>query len=155
MSTGLSKIGAHSLESRQKTEKMPFFVYQLVEIQGARNRKQTKNGGNDSFLSTGLSKSGPRGLESRTKSSKIEKIFYSVPSSKRPSCNQCSQSDSKTDKTRQKTMPKLSLRPQSRNDSADKPRSVVGICPPPRLQTYPNRKFLAPPLHAHYLMFSH
>ncbi|MGM9892732.1 MAG: hypothetical protein ACI31P_00090, partial [Ligilactobacillus ruminis] len=65
-----------------------------------RSRKQTKNGGNVSFLSTGLSKSGPRGLESITKSSKIEKIFYSVPfaktvltqitdtSQKSPSCSQ-------------------------------------------------------------------
>ena len=98
----------------KKWGKCLFFVYWTLQIRPARSRKQTKNGINASFLSTADSKSGPRGLESITKSSKIEKIFYSVPSSKRPSCSQCSQSDSKTDKTRQKTMPKLSLRPQTR-----------------------------------------
>ena len=188
----------------KKRDKCLIFVYRLVQIQGAQTRKQTKNGGNVSFLSTGLSKfwargiesrqkmgemslfclpdspklgratskadkkrgkclffvyhrskSGPRGLESITKSSKIEKIFYSVPSSKRPSCNQCSQSDSKTDKTRQKTMPKLSLRPQSRNDSADKPRSVVGICPHPGCKHIPIGSSSRLFWNAHYLMFSH
>ncbi|MGO5155673.1 hypothetical protein ACTQ2W_04695, partial [Ligilactobacillus ruminis] len=125
LSTGLSKSGPRGLESRQKTEEMShfclldspnpvravskadkkrrkclIFVYQTLQIRSARSRKQTKNGGNVSFLSTGLSKSGPRGLESITKSSKIEKIFYSVPfaktvltqitdtSQKSPSCSQ-------------------------------------------------------------------
>ena len=50
---------------------MPFFVYQLVEIQGAQTRKQTKNGGNVSFLSTGLSKFGARRLESRQKTEEM------------------------------------------------------------------------------------
>ena len=154
-STANSKSGPHSSESRTKSPKIGKMFYRRLQIRSARPRKQTKNGGNASFLSTGLSKSGPRGLESITKSSKIEKIFYSVPSSKRPSCNQCSQSDSKTDKTRQKTMPKLSLRPQSRNDSADKPRSVVGICPHPGCKHITIESSSRLLWHAHYLMFSH
>ena len=105
--------------------------------------------------STADSKYGPLSLESRTKSSKIEKIFYSVPSSKRPSCNQCSRSDSKTDKTRQTTIPKLSLRPQTRNDSADKPRSVVDICPHPGCKHIPIGSSSRLFWNAHYLMFSH
>ena len=107
MSTGLSKIGAHSLESRQKTEKMPFFVYQLVEIQGARNRKQTKNGGNVSFLSTGLSKFGPRGLESRQKTG--EMTLFCLPDSPK-----LGRTDSKAEQNHPK-MKKYSTRFHRRN----------------------------------------
>ena len=154
-STADSKSGLRGLESRTKSPKIGKMFYRRLQIRSARPRKQTKNGGNASFLSTGLSKSGPRGLESITKSSKIEKIFYSVPSSKRPSCNQCSRSDSKTDKTRQTTIPKLSLRPQTRNDSADKPRSVVDICPHPGCKHIPIGSSSRLFWNAHYLMFSH
>ena len=77
--------------------------------------------------STADSKFGPRGLESRTKSPKIGKIFYSVPSSKRLSCNQCSRSDSKTDKTRQTTIPKLSLLPQTRKAAMTPPINHVPL----------------------------
>ena len=48
----------------------PFFVYRLVQIQGSRPRKQTKNGVNGSFLSTGHSEIGERGSESRQKTGK-------------------------------------------------------------------------------------
>ena len=58
-------------EADKKRDKCVIFVYRLVEIQGARPRKQTKNGGNDSFLSTTDSKFGPRDLESRQKTEEM------------------------------------------------------------------------------------
>ncbi len=73
-----SKTGRAAPKVGKKREKHLIFVYRTLQIWGMRPRKQTKNGGNVSFLSTGLSKFGPRGSESRTKSPKIGKMFYSV-----------------------------------------------------------------------------
>ena len=198
MSTSRFKFRVCGLESRQKTEEMTLFclpagrnsgrtaskadkkrdkcvifVYRLVEIQGAQPRKQTKNGGNVSFLSTTGSKSGPRGLESRQKTGEmslfclppapnsvrsVSKVEQNHPKLKKYSTrfhrrnarlvtNVADQTQKQIRHGRQQCQNfHCDRKPASRNDSADKPRSVVGICPPPRLQTYPNRKFLAPPL---------
>ena len=195
MSTGWSKFRARDLESRQKMGEMSlfclpdspksgraeskvdkkwgkclFFVYWTLQIRSARSRKQTKNGGNVSFLSTGLSKIGSRRLESRQKTGEmslfclppapnsvrsVSKVEQNHPKLKkystrfhRRNARLVTNVANQTQKhirygRRQYQNFHCDRKPASRNDSADKPRSVAGICPP-RLQTYPNRKFLAP-----------
>ena len=71
----LSKSGASRGESL-------IFGYMIRRKRGVRSWKQTKNGGNASFLSTGLFKSGARGLESRQKTGEMP--LFCLPDSSNP-----------------------------------------------------------------------
>ena len=146
------------------------------------SREQTKNGGNVSFLSTTDSKFGSRGTESRQKLEEMcdfclpagrnsvraaSKVEQNHPKLKKYSTRFHRRNARLVTNVANQTQKQLrhgrrqyqnfhcDRKPASRNDSADKPRSVAGICPHPGCKHVPIESSSRLLWHAHYLMFSH